>query len=62
MSKQNDDLKLREQAQLAIYDEFCWVCGEELYTGDPPQEGYCTNPKCPECDRNTLEEYEGGED
>lgn len=37
-------------------DEFCKVCGHELYLGDPPVHQVCLNSDCERCDFEALEE------
>lgn len=58
MSKQRDDLLAKEQELLAHYENVCWACGHELYTGDPPIQAICTNPQCSQWEFDDSEDYE----
>ncbi|MCD8487503.1 MAG: hypothetical protein LRZ84_12400 [Desertifilum sp.] len=59
MTKQREDYEYSISKQLEAWEDFCPVCGQEIYVGDPPGAGsYCTNPQCPECNEDRLENWD----
>lgn len=63
MSRQRENYENAIAKQAESWEEFCPVCGEELYIGDPPGAGaYCDNPSCPECNPETLEDWDDRDD
>lgn len=55
MSEQRDNYVSVQQRFHESLDDFCPLCGNEVYQGDPPIYAICQNPNCSECDSDFLE-------